>query len=197
MEHFHNEQEILKQVAADSRRAFKELYEHYYSVVQQYVKLFSPDQDKLDELTQDVFVRVWEKREKLVQVDSFRHYLFGITRNQVLNYIRSLRMQQRLRDMQQAPDELLTEDTDHKILYSQYYQMAVAAIDLLPAGRKKVLRMSIEEGLTLDEIAERLNISKSGVKQQLYAGMSFVRQYLLEHAGISSCLFLFLALIEN
>lgn len=184
-------------MAADDRVAFQQLYGHYFGVVQQYVRLFNPDPDKLDELTQDVFVRLWEKREKLLQVDSFRNYLFGLTRNQVLNYIRSLKMQQKLRDMQQAPGELLTADADHKVLYSQYYQMAVTAIEQLPAGRKKVVKMSIEEGLSLDEIAERLNISKSGVKHQLYAGMSSVRQYLLEHAGISSSLFLFLALIEN
>ena len=197
MENLQNEQALLKEVAAGSRGAFKELYKHYYPVVQQYVSLFAPFRGKLDELTQDVFVRIWEKRQKLGQVDSFRNYLFRVTRNQILNYIRSLKVQQKLKEVQQPSEEPLTEDTDHKLLFSQYYQIAMEAIERLPAGRKQVLKMSIDEGLSLDEIAEKLKISKSGVKHQLYAGTAFVREYLLQHAGISVLLFVFLSLFET
>lgn len=196
MENLQNEQELLRRVAANDREAFSALYTQYFPVVQQYVTLFAPVRDKLDELTQDVFVRIWEKRQKLVQVESFRHYLFRVTRNQILNYIRSLKVQQKLKEVQQPTEEPLVEDADHRLLFSQYYQIAVEAIEQLPKGRKQVLKMSIEEGLSLDEIAARLNISKSGVKHQLYAGTAFVREYLQQHAGISALLFVFLSLFE-
>ncbi len=196
MENLPNEQELLKQVAADSRDAFRELYNHYYPVVQQYVSLFAPYKDKLDELTQDVFVKIWEKRSKLVQVNSFQNYVFRITRNHILNYIRSLKVQQKLKEAQMMSDEPQVDDADHRLLFSQYYQITAEAIEQLPKGRKQVIKMSIEEGLSLDEIAERLNISKSGVKHQLYEGTAFIRQYLQQHAGISALLFVFLSLFE-
>ncbi len=97
MENLLNEQVILNRVAADDREAFRQIYNHYYPAVQQYVLLFSFDLSRLDELTQDVFVRIWEKRNKLTQVESFQNYLFKITKNQVLNYIRGVRVQQRIR----------------------------------------------------------------------------------------------------
>jgi RNA polymerase sigma-70 factor (ECF subfamily) len=70
------------------------------------------------------------------------------------------------------------------------------AIERLPAGRRKVLKMSIDEGLSLDEIAEALNITKAGVKKQLYAATAFVRQYLRENGEITMLLFIFLSLFE-
>ncbi|NML22092.1 RNA polymerase sigma-70 factor [Pseudoflavitalea sp. G-6-1-2] len=197
MENLLNEQVILNRVAADDRDAFRQVYNHYYGAVQQYVLLFSFDSSKLDELTQDVFVRIWEKRHKLTNVESFQNYLFKITKNQVLNYIRGCRVQQRIKEAQQLTDEPFTEDTDHKLVLNQYYQMAAEAIEQLPAGRKQVLKMSIDEGLTLDEIAEKLGISKSGVKNQLYAGIAHVRQYLERNAGITTLLYVFLSLLDQ
>lgn len=197
MENLLNEQVILNRVAADDRDAFRQVYNHYYGAVQQYVLLFSFDSSKLDELTQDVFVRIWEKRHKLTNVESFQNYLFKITKNQVLNYIRGCRVQQRIKEAQQLTDEPVTDDTDHKLVLNQYYQMAAEAIEQLPAGRKQVLKMSIDEGLTLDEIAEKLGISKSGVKNQLYAGIAHVRQYLERNAGITTLLYVFLSLLDQ
>ena len=57
--------------------------------------------------------------------------------------------------------------------------------------------MNIYEGLTLDEIAGRLGITRSGVKKQLYAATAFVRQYLQEHGEIGLALFVFLSLWEG
>lgn len=197
MENLVNEQEILNRVAADDRDAFRRVYNHYFPVVQQYVLLFAFDLSRQDELTQDVFVRVWEKRHKLTHVESFQNYLFKITKNQVLNYIRGCRVQQRIKEAQQLSDEPVTEDTDHKVQLSQFYKMASDAIEQLPAGRKQILKMSIEEGLSLDEIADKLGISKSGVKNQLYAGIAHVRQYLERNAGISTMLYVFLSLLDQ
>jgi len=67
----------------------------------------------------------------------------------------------------------------------------------LPPGRRKVLKMSIEDGLSLDEIATKLEITRSGVKKQLYAATSFVRQYLQEHGEITLALVIFLSLFEG
>jgi RNA polymerase sigma-70 factor (ECF subfamily) len=56
--------------------------------------------------------------------------------------------------------------------------------------------MSIDDGKSLDEIAEELNISRAGVKKQLYAATAFVRQYLQEHGEMTVLLFVFLSLFE-
>jgi len=196
----YNEKELLGQVAQGSRGAFGELYKFYFPYVQRYVALFESAEISMDELTQDVFVRIWEKREKLSQVDAFRGYLFLVTRNVVFNYLRALKVL-RLRQLSGNGEDVDGvpggNDPEGELLFKQYYNIAMEAIEKLPAGRRKILKMSLEQGLSLDEIATGLNITRSGVKKQLYAATSFVRQYLQENGEMSLLLFVFLSLFEG
>jgi RNA polymerase sigma-70 factor (family 1) len=195
-EGLHNVNELLTRVSHGDREAYRILYTTCYPDVQRYISLFESSPRMLDELTQDVFVRIWEKRARLAEVDSFKNYLFTMTRNVVFNYIRALKLRQRVRELDEAA-HAVDDDLENELLFKQYYRLALEAIDKLPPGRRKVMKMSIEDGLTLDEIAAELGISRSGVKKQLYAAMAFVRQYLREHGEIGLTLIIFLSLIEG
>jgi RNA polymerase sigma factor (sigma-70 family) len=192
-----NEKELLRQVAQGDRRAFQLLYTAYFPFVQRHISLFEPSKNSLDDLTQDVFVRIWLKRAHLEKVESFKGYLFMVSRNVVFNFIRALKLEQKIRNLDESGEAVASTDTENEILFRQYYQLAQDAIEKLPAGRRKVLKMSIDDGLTLDEIASELRISRSGVKKQLYAATAFVRQYLQEHAEITLLLFVFLSLFDG
>ena len=190
----HNEPQLLKQIAGGDRTAFQTLYGAYYESVRKYIVLFEPRQNNLDELTQDVFVRIWEKREKLENVQSFKNYLFLLTRHVVFNYIRALKVH-RLRDLEDG-GEPVGGNLEDELLFRQYYSLAMEAIEKLPEGRRKVLKMTIDQGLSLDEIAAALHITKAGVKKQLYAATAYVRQYLRDNGEISVLLLVFLSLFE-
>ncbi len=190
------ERMLLRQISQGDRTVFKILYTRYFPDVQRYVALFESSKTNLDELTQDVFVRIWEKRALLAEVESFKSYLFMVTRNVVFNYLRGLKVQQRVKELDEAAERSGAAVED-QLLYKQYYRIALEAMEKLPPGRRKVLKMSIDDGLTLDEIATALNISRAGVKKQLYAATAFVRQYLHEHGEITAMLFIFLSLFER
>ncbi|GGA92170.1 RNA polymerase sigma factor [Puia dinghuensis] len=191
----YNEPELLRQISHGDRDAFRALYHHYYAYIQRYIALFESSGDYLDELTQDVFVRIWEKRGHLEKVESLRSYLFLISRNIVFNYLRSLKVQQKVKELEGLPDPA-GDDLEDQMLFKQYYRIALEAMDKLPPGRRKVLKMSIDDGLSLDEIAQELHISRAGVKKQLYAATAFVRQYLHEHGEMTVLLLIFLSLFE-
>jgi RNA polymerase sigma-70 factor (family 1) len=196
VEGIHNERMLLRQISEGDRMVFKILYTRYFPDVQRYVALFESSKANLDELTQDVFVRIWEKRSYLAEVESFKSYLFMVTRNVVFNYLRGLKVQQKVKELDEAAERSGAAVED-QLLYKQYYRIALEAMEKLPPGRRKVLKMSIDDGLTLDEIATELNISRAGVKKQLYAATAFVRQYLHEHGEITAMLFIFLSLFER
>ena len=191
-----NESELLKQISQGDRAGFKTLYTSYFSYVQRYISLFESSKASLDELTQDVFVRIWEKRAYLANVETFKGYLFMVTRNVVFNYLRGLKVQQKVKELDEAVEKEGSALED-QLLYRQYYRIALEAMEKLPPGRRKVLKMSIDDGLTLDEIAAELKITRAGVKKQLYAATAFVRQYLSEHGEITVLLFVFLSLFEH
>lgn len=196
MSEIHNEKELLLQVSQGDREAFRVLYTAFYPHVQSYIRLFEPSGRVLDELAQDVFVRIWEKRVRLAGVESFKGYLFVVTRHVVFNFIRAMKVRRRVRELDEAAGAE-GDSMEKELLFKQYYRMALEAMAKLPPGRYKILKMSIDEGLSLDEIAVKLGISRSGVKKQLYAATAFVRQYLQEHGEITLALFLFLSLFEG
>ena len=195
-EGIHNEKQLLTQVSQGDRQAFQIFYKACYPLVRRYILLFEPSPDILDELTQDVFVRIWEKRARLETVESFKGYLFLVTRNVVFNFIRALKVRRRVKelDVSSSPP---ANDLENELLFKQYYEIALQAMNKLPPGRLKVLKMSIDDGLSLDEIATELKISRSGVKKQLYAATAYVRQYLQEHGEITLALIIFLSLFEG
>ena len=195
-EGINNEKALLRQISQGDRSVFKTLYTYYYPDVQRYIFLFEPSKSSQDELTQDVFIRIWEKRAYLAEVESFKSYLFMVTRNVVFNYLRGLKVQQKVKELDEVAERSGTAVED-QLLYKQYYRIALEAMEKLPPGRRKVLKMSIDDGLTLDEIAAELKISRAGVKKQLYAATAFVRQYLHEHGEITALLFVFLSLFEH
>ncbi|HMH20299.1 MAG TPA: sigma-70 family RNA polymerase sigma factor [Puia sp.] len=195
-ENLHNEKELLLKVANGERSAFQLLYRHYYPLVKYYVSFFGPSDTRVEDLTQDVFVRIWEKREKLDGVEIFKSYLKMMTRNLVFNYLRARKVQRRFVELEPSVDFVSGSDTENQVLSGQYYDIIMKGVDLLPEGRRKILKMSIDQGLTLDEIADSLQISRSGVKKQLYAATAFVRDYLREHGELSILLYVFLSLFE-
>jgi RNA polymerase sigma-70 factor (ECF subfamily) len=195
-EGIHNEKQLLTQVSQGDRQAFQILYKACYPLVQRYILLFEPSPQILDELTQDVFVRIWEKRDRLGAVESFKGYLFLVTRNVVFNFIRALKVRRRVKELDESSSPP-ANDLENELLFKQYYEIALQAMNKLPPGRRKVLKMSIDDGLSLDEIATELKISRSGVKKQLYAATAYVRQYLQEHGEITLALIIFLSLFEG
>jgi RNA polymerase sigma-70 factor (family 1) len=192
----HNEKRLISRIMDGDRKAFREFHVHYYSLVQQYLRLFVSDQNDLDELTQDIFLKIWVKRHLLKNVEAFQGYLFRMCKNHVLNYFRSLKIGRKLVELSVSDEGVATEETESQILFKQYYKIAMEGIEKLSQGRRRILKMSIEQGLTLDEIATEMEITRAGVKKQLYAATAFVRKYLREHGELSVLLFAFLSLFE-
>lgn len=137
---------------------------------------------------QEIFIKVWEHREKLTAVRSFKSYLFRIAKNSVIDHIRHQQVKHKvLQSISQQTTEAHTE-TEQQVYYADYYNIAREAIEQLPEKRKLIFQLSTQEGLSHDEIASRLSISKSVVKKQLYAAFDFVRQYLYQQGELSLCL---------
>ena len=73
---------------------------------------------------------------------------------------------------------------EENLVTRQYERLTQEAVNRLPPGRQQIFRLSVEKGLSHDEIATQLDISKSVVKKQLYAAFDSVRAYLTEYGEL-------------
>ncbi|WP_254562233.1 RNA polymerase sigma factor [Dyadobacter diqingensis] len=187
-----DERDLMDRCAGGDREAYANLYTAYLSALMKYMFLFTKSRELSEEIVQDVFVKIWEKKEGLLTVHSFQAYIFKTAKNQLLDHMRKEQSQSRFFTLSGPFEEACEEQADDNLIYGQYYQLAQDAINLLPEKRREVFELKTREELSLDEIAERLAISKSVVKKQLYAATGFVKDYLRKHGEITADVVIFM-----
>jgi RNA polymerase sigma-70 factor (family 1) len=193
----YDEKTLLKMVAEGNRQAFTELYTTHLNNLYHYIFLFTKSKEETEEILQEIFIKIWENREKLPEVDSLKNYLFRFAKNKLLDKIRHMQIRHRVLSEIKRTNHISETTTSDQCAYREYYNVVQQAIEKLPPKRKLIFRLNIENGLSQDEIARQLNISKSVVKKQIYRASLFVREYLFEHGEISfpvMATFLFLAI---
>lgn len=192
----HNEdKDLLTRVATGDRNAFTQFYSSHLNSLYKYIYLFTRSKEETEEIIQDVFIKVWEHREKLTGLDSAKHYLMQIAKNKIIDQVRSLQIRQRVLSEIRRSKGAFNTATGDECAYREYYKVVQQAIDKLPPKRQLIFRMNVENGLSYDEIAKQLKISKSVVQKQSYSASHFVRKYLFEHAEIAFFLFLVFSLL--
>lgn len=188
------ERAILIRASHGDRNSYALLYTRYLSELCRYVYLFTRSKEESEEVVQDVFVRIWEKKENLATVQSFQAYLFRSAKNLLVDQFRRKETESRIIEVIRPASEESKDHTDSEVICNQYNEIAARAKDILSPKRKQIFEMSFEEGLSLDEISVRLAISKTVVKKQLYSATDFIRCYLRKHGEITSELVIFITL---
>jgi len=178
------EAELIQRFSKGDHEAFARIYKLYQNNIYKYIYSICYNKEISEEIVHDLFIKIWENRAELEQVSHIKSYLYRSAKNLLLNHIQRVKTETRIMDIMELRARNTEGVTDDELIYNEYYRIAQHAIDLLPDKRKQIFKLRLDEDLSLDEIAEKLNISKSVVKKQLYAGINFVRKYLGKHGDL-------------
>jgi RNA polymerase sigma-70 factor (family 1) len=188
---------LLEKIAIGDRDAFAKFYRSNLNGLFRYVYLFTKSKEETEEILQEIFIKIWENREKLTNVDCANSYLLQIARNRVIDKVRSQQFRQRVLSQLRRSKEVFNSSTADECAFREYYKVVQEAIEKLPPKRKLIFRLNTENGLSPDEIARQLKISRPVVQKQLYTASHFVRKYLFEHGEVSfSYLFFLLIFLQ-
>ncbi|GAA4130978.1 RNA polymerase sigma-70 factor [Sphingobacterium kyonggiense] len=170
-----NEQ-LLEKIRQGDTAAFQELYFRMRSKVVGFSYKFLHSQEDAKELTQEVFVKLWEHREKIDSNKNIESLLFVMVRYSILDaWKRKLRHDDFLET--QSRIEQHQDSTSQYIDYQECYEVLIRSIESLPQQARKVYRLSREEGLTHQEIADQLQISTNTVSNHIKKSMRQIRTY--------------------
>ena len=172
------EKELLKKSSFGDRHAFSVLYTRHLPQLARYLYLFNPVTEDNEEIIQDVFLKIWERKEMLGELDSFRAYLFKVSKNLLLDKLRRNKVEKKVLSLMASDTEDSGVRLDDELCYEEYQSVADLALDRLTEKRRYIFELRTKEGLSLDEIAEKLKISKSVVKKQYYAASASIMEYL-------------------
>jgi len=178
-----DESTLLQRTAEGSREAYSILYSHYYHGLYRFVSFVIGSHEDTEEIIQDVFLKVWARRETLIGIRSFDSYLFRMAKNRIFDISKQSRTRlQLIRQVTRYTQEG-TDSTYNELFYQEYHGVAQEAIDQLPPRKKEIFLMNARDELTAREIAEILGLSRAAVKKQLHEATHFIKDYLRKNAG--------------
>lgn len=171
------EEYILKEIAAGNVKAFELLFFSYQPRLVHFLVGLTHDKEVSRDIAQDLFLALWKDREKLKDVRSFSSYLFQMARFTVYDYF------DRLVVSEKYTNEFLMEasvsQSEEEALFARELQSIIShTVEQMSPQRKLIYQMSREQGLSNDEIATRLNISKRTVENHLTAVLAILRKVL-------------------
>ncbi|MBB2149738.1 RNA polymerase sigma factor [Pedobacter gandavensis] len=186
--------ELLLKLKNGDESVFTHFYKMYSG--QMYVNILKmvKDEQIAEELVQELFTKIWHKRELIHTVVDFKAYLYKTGQNLVYDFFRKL---QRNQKMQERFRKVVTEYYSHieeSLHLKQSEELLEKALNKLSVQQRKVYQLCKIDGYTYKEAAEEMGISVHTVKEYLTKASFLVKEYLMGHLDISLSILLFLLL---
>jgi len=182
--HGTSERDIIVRLKEGDQAAFELIFHLYYSGLVIYATQFTADQFEAEEIVQDFFVRLWHKRQQILQSDSLKNYIFLSVKNSCLNFLKHKKVEARyLKELSDLSNQHLVYDPD-LYLATELQEKIKNSIDRLPEKCGEIFIMSRIRGLKNEEIALELNLSKRTVETQISNALKVLRVELQDYVGL-------------
>lgn len=156
-------------VSKGDEQAFEEIYLYFHKKLTSFARNFVRSHEIAEEIVGDVFIKLWSRREDIVNIQNLTVYLYSATKNRSLNALtkEARRFVTESLDLTD-PDSYPLSSTPHDLLVtSEIMQTMRQAIELLPARCKVIFQLIREDGLKYKEVSEILNISVHTIDAQM------------------------------
>lgn len=187
---FLNEQYILRQVVEGDAKAFSRLFDYYNPVLLRFVITILKSADLAKDSCQEIFIKIWEDREKLSDVRSFRNYLLTVGKNHSLNALRKAFSEEKTLATFVAGYNEADHNLEDSIQFEEYNRFIISVVDTLTPQSKQVFQLCRQQGMSYDEAAEVMGISRNVIKKHMVKSMRILRLAVERDLGIAFPAFL-------
>jgi RNA polymerase sigma-70 factor, ECF subfamily len=175
-----NDKEWYALIKAGDEKAFEALFREYYAILCAFARKFVQDGDVAEEMVQELFMQLWDKRQSLQSDTSIRSYLFTAVRNSCLNHIKHLSVRERHEAHTRQQAVPFSSDPLEALEQAELQARLHLAIEDLPDRCGEIFKLSRYEGLKYEEIAQQLQLSPRTVEVQIGKALRFLRKALAE-----------------
>lgn len=173
-----NLESVLTQLADGKSAAIEELYDYYYPRLYNFSRTFLKLQEGIDDILQEVFIKIWQNRKNISSSATFNSYVFVVTRNLLLNELRSRLNNEKVKDrigkLAVAVEYSFLEQSE----YHDLKEKIDRAIGELPIRQKEIFILSRMDGLSHKEISEKLTITSKTVEYHIARSIVFLKEKL-------------------
>ena len=176
----------VERIRAGDEAAFERLFHTFYEDLCRFASQYVSASDVVEDLVQDVFFNVWERRRALDAQQSIQAYLYKAVRNEALKHLNRQRVRKQQGKPQQELRERSLQGSPEQALWNKELEAeAQKALDALPERRRRIFMLSREHDLTYAEIADLLDISVKTVETQMGRALGFLEERLDEVLSVT------------
>ncbi|MDR6784625.1 RNA polymerase sigma-70 factor (family 1) [Pedobacter africanus] len=177
-----NETELLVKIAGGDQYAFTILFNHYERFVFTFARSLTHSEQLAIDIVQESFLKVWEKRKKLPEVEQFSAYLNRLVRNHTFNVLRNISRQVKASAQLDAAEAIEEQSTGNQLDYNETLRIVNEAVEGLTMQQKQAFRLCHQQGLKYEEAAEQMKVSPQTVNVHMKIALKKVREHLQRHA---------------
>lgn len=174
----HIEKELFLQIAAGNEIAFREIFYRYGSIIRPFIFGIVKDDDITREIIQEVFLRVWLKRETFPAIENPTSWIYRIASNLAFTHFRKQQLEKKVLQTIQNNLPHSVDDSSDMLYGKELESLIDQATQTLSPLRKKIFYLSREQGLSRKEIAHEFNISENTVRNQLAIAVRSIRFFI-------------------
>lgn len=171
---------LLKKIQKGDEKAFETIFKELYSSLCVYAKKFTQQTEPSEEIVQNIFYKLWDKREELNIHTSLKSYLFKAVHNNSIKYLHSKKFEE---DYRKFNEEIILNKKDYLPDFDLKEKLN-KSIDELPPQCRKIFILSRFDNLRHSEIAVKLGISEKTVEVQIRRANIALRKKLREFIPI-------------
>jgi len=186
-----DDKEYVECLKKDDFIAFDALFHKYSANLYAFALSITRDSFAAEEVTQLVFLKVWEKREQIKEHLSFKSFLFSVAYHETISWLRKEKSEKMRIGEFVRMSGFQTSETENTVEFRNIESLANGLIQEMPEKRKEIFRLSREQGFSNKEIAEKLGISIKTVENQMTSALKYLREKLGRH-DVLGLLFYFL-----
>lgn len=168
------DESLVGPISRGDEKAFRQLYDLFspkiYSLSVLYLKSAIAAQD----MVQEVFIKLWIKREELVSIQNLEAWIMVVTRNMVLNELKKKVPE----PMEILPVAIHNAHPEYKLIQKETANIISRAVNNLSPRQKEVYLLSRTEKLTRQEISMKLGLSPETIKEHMHQALKNIRQQL-------------------
>lgn len=179
-----NDQALLLRMAAGEEEAFNQLFNTYWDKVYATALILTKSNQLAEDIAQEVFLRLWQHREKADGIQNLEAFLFITARNLIYNRLSRVKLETAYNNYLQHQFKAPDKDIEARAEFRQLREIIAAGIHELPPQQQKAFRLSREEGLNHEDISKQMGVSRATVKDYIVRSIAFLRKYLQEHATL-------------
>ena len=186
--------ELLLLLKKGDMIAFNTIYNKYCYKLHEFVLMYLKQEEDAEGIVQEVFIKIWESKDKIDVYSSFESFLFTIAYNSTISLLRKRVSENKSREYLKSLQQIDTaEQVIDEIQFKELDQKVQSLLEQLTPRQKEIYLLSREDGLTHKEIAQKLNISESTVNNHLVTVLKYLKSHI-DNNLIINALFLYLFL---